>query len=85
MQNGNPGVQPDLSTLSVSGNGDQNQQKQQQQQQQQPPGLGADEAAMTARLNVVWKRLMEIDADGAEARAAAILAGLSFDDSMMRR
>lgn len=28
---------------------------------------------------------MEIDADGAQARAAAILAGLSFDASMMAR
>lgn len=30
----------------------------------------------------VYKRLQEIDADGAEARAAIILAGLSFDSSM---
>ena len=30
----------------------------------------------------VYKRLQEIDAYGAEARAATILAGLSFDNSM---
>jgi hypothetical protein len=29
--------------------------------------------------------LTEIDADGAEARAASILAGLSFEPDMMRR
>jgi ATPase subunit of ABC transporter with duplicated ATPase domains len=32
----------------------------------------------SARLSAVYKRMEEIDADGAEARAAAILAGLSF-------
>lgn len=30
----------------------------------------------------MYKRLQEIDAYGAEARAATILAGLSFDNSM---
>lgn len=30
----------------------------------------------------IYKRLQEIDAYGAEARAATILAGLSFDNSM---
>jgi ATP-binding cassette subfamily F protein 3 len=33
----------------------------------------------------VYQRLEEIDAYGAEARAACILAGLSFTDEMMRR
>ena len=33
----------------------------------------------------VYKRLQEIDAYGAEARAATILAGLSFDNSMQVR
>ena len=33
----------------------------------------------------MYQRLEEIDALGAEARAATILAGLSFDDPMMRR
>jgi ATP-binding cassette subfamily F protein 3 len=33
----------------------------------------------------VWKRLVEIDADGAESRAAAILAGLSFEPADMAR
>ncbi|PNW76832.1 hypothetical protein CHLRE_11g478128v5 [Chlamydomonas reinhardtii] len=46
---------------------------------------GKDEATMAARLNVVYSRLQEIDAYGAEARAAMILAGLSFDEPMMRR
>jgi ATP-binding cassette subfamily F protein 3 len=45
----------------------------------------AEEAAASTRLQLVWKRLVEIDADGAEARAAAILAGLSFDPAMMSR
>jgi ATP-binding cassette subfamily F protein 3 len=74
------------------------QQQQQQQPQKQPDPqkqqdssstssgvTPAEEAAASARLQVVWKRLVEIDADGAEARAAAILAGLSFDSAMMRR
>ncbi|KXZ48205.1 hypothetical protein GPECTOR_29g111 [Gonium pectorale] len=46
---------------------------------------GADEAAMAARLTQVYSRLQEIDAYGAEARAASILAGLSFDAPMMLR
>lgn len=33
----------------------------------------------------MYQRLHEIDADGAEARAAMILAGLSFEPDMMRR
>lgn len=69
-----------------------------QQAKQQQPAQGstatsssssglspAEEAAAAARLQAVWKRLVEIDADGAEARAAAILAGLSFDPAMMHR
>ncbi|GIL87925.1 hypothetical protein Vretifemale_15973 [Volvox reticuliferus] len=47
--------------------------------------LVGDEAAMSARLVAVYQRLQEIDSDGAEARAASILAGLSFDSDMMRR
>uniref|UniRef100_A0A061S0S1 ATP-binding cassette, subfamily F, member 3 n=1 Tax=Tetraselmis sp. GSL018 TaxID=582737 RepID=A0A061S0S1_9CHLO len=48
---------------------------------------GADEHASgdLARLQEVSKRLLEIDAAGAEARAASLLSGLSFDDEMMRR
>ena len=38
-----------------------------------------------ARLEAVSRRLHEIDALGAEARAAAILAGLSFDPGMQRQ
>lgn len=45
----------------------------------------AEEAALSSRLLAVYKRLEEIDAYGAEARAATILAGLSFDADMMRR
>ena len=41
--------------------------------------------AMTARLEKISKRLLEIDAYGAEARAAAILSGLSFTREMMGR
>lgn len=36
------------------------------------------------RLQSVYQRLQEIDADTAEARACTILAGLSFSDEMMR-
>ena len=39
----------------------------------------------SSRLQTVYKRLIEIDADGAPARAASILAGLSFDDDMQQR
>ncbi|KAK9804716.1 hypothetical protein WJX72_001738 [[Myrmecia] bisecta] len=38
-----------------------------------------------ARLTQVYKRLEEIDAYGAEARAAVILSGLSFNPEMQRR
>merc|ERR1712137_1527493 len=37
------------------------------------------------RLPVIYKRLMEIDAATAEARASSILAGLSFDQDMQAR
>lgn len=43
----------------------------------------ADAAA--ARLAAVYTRLADIDADGAPARAASILAGLSFDEAMQGR
>ena len=43
------------------------------------------EAALAMRLAEVHKRLIEIDANDAEARAAAILAGLSFDSDMQHR
>lgn len=46
------------------------------------PGGEGDKAT---RLQAVYKRLQEIDADGAEARAAAILAGLSFTPDMQVR
>jgi ATPase subunit of ABC transporter with duplicated ATPase domains len=41
--------------------------------------------AASARLQEVYSRLQEIDADGAPARAAMILAGLSFDTAMQAR
>lgn len=47
--------------------------------------MSPEEAVLSARLQAVWRRLVEIDADGAEARAASILAGLSFDAAMMAR
>ena len=54
------------------------------QQQPAPKAAGGGgDADLTARLNRVWRRLVEIDADGAEARAAAILSGLSFDAPAM--
>ena len=43
------------------------------------------EAELSARLVKVYERLEEIDAFGAESRAAVILSGLSFDHDMMRR
>ncbi|KAK9827792.1 hypothetical protein WJX74_002330 [Apatococcus lobatus] len=43
------------------------------------------EARAAARLTQVYKRLQEIDADGAQARAAIILSGLSFDSDMQAR
>ncbi len=45
-------------------------------------GKQLSEADAAARLEQVVKRLHEIDAYGAEARAASILSGLSFDTSM---
>ena len=42
------------------------------------------EAVMHVRAQV-YKRLEEIDAHGAEARAGAILAGLSFEPDMQQR
>ena len=45
----------------------------------------ADPDPASARLQEVYARLQEIDADGAPARAASILAGLSFDEAMQRR
>jgi len=49
-----------------------------------PGGAGGD-AELAARLVKVYQRLEEIDAFGAEARAAMILAGLSFTPDMMKR
>ncbi|KAL4442757.1 hypothetical protein ABPG77_006751 [Micractinium sp. CCAP 211/92] len=46
----------------------------------EPDGL-----ALTQRLAAVGKRLHDIDAYGAQARAAAILAGLSFTADMQQR
>ncbi|KAK9867268.1 hypothetical protein WJX84_007223 [Apatococcus fuscideae] len=43
------------------------------------------EARAATRLTQVYKRLQEIDADGAQARAAIILSGLSFDPDMQAR
>mmetsp|Transcript_9139 Transcript_9139/g.17183 ORF Transcript_9139/g.17183 Transcript_9139/m.17183 type:complete len:776 (-) Transcript_9139:93-2420(-) len=42
-------------------------------------------AALTARLTQVYKRMQDIDADGAEARAAQILSGLSFTPEMQAK
>lgn len=44
-----------------------------------------NEAILAERLSEVHKRLIEIDSNDAEARAAAILAGLSFDSPMQLR
>lgn len=46
---------------------------------------GGDDPLAAARLQEVYKRLQEIDADGAEAKAAIILAGLSFTKDMIGR
>ncbi|KAF4351108.1 hypothetical protein CsatB_004827 [Cannabis sativa] len=43
---------------------------------------GADKDAISQRLQQIYKRLEFIDADSAESRAAAILAGLSFTPEM---
>ncbi|KAL6757773.1 ABC transporter family protein [Haematococcus lacustris] len=48
-------------------------------------GAAAEEARLSSRLVEVYARLEEIDAYGAEARAAMILSGLSFTPDMMRR
>lgn len=45
----------------------------------------ADADPASSRLQQVYARLQEIDADGAPARAASILAGLSFDEAMQKR
>eukprot|EP00966_Prymnesium_polylepis_P301812 6972921-Prymnesium_polylepis.1 len=45
----------------------------------------SDEADRLARLNEVLARLVEIDAETAPGRAAAILKGLGFDEGMMAR
>lgn len=45
-------------------------------------GADGKQLELAKRLEAVSKRLLEIDAYGAEARAAAILAGLSFDTDM---
>ncbi|KAL9242944.1 hypothetical protein vseg_016899 [Gypsophila vaccaria] len=44
-----------------------------------------DKDAITERLQEIYKRLELIDADSAEARAASILAGLSFSPEMQRK
>lgn len=47
-----------------------------------PAATGPEQLELARRLEAVSKRLHEIDAYGAEARAASILAGLSFDPAM---
>jgi len=48
------------------------------------PGTSEEQRrSHTARLAEIYARLEEIDAFSAEARAASILAGLSFDDRLM--
>ncbi|EEE58090.1 ABC transporter F family member 3 [Oryza sativa Japonica Group] len=46
---------------------------------------GLDKDAISKRLEEIYKRLEFIDADAAEARAASILAGLSFTPEMQRK
>lgn len=45
----------------------------------------AEKDAISQRLQQIYKRLEFIDADSAEARAASILAGLSFSPEMQRK
>ncbi|KAJ4785286.1 ATP-binding cassette sub-family F member 3 [Rhynchospora pubera] len=47
--------------------------------------LDKDSDAVSKRLQEIYKRLEFIGADAAEARAASILAGLSFSQEMMRK
>ncbi|KAJ3689153.1 hypothetical protein LUZ61_018317 [Rhynchospora tenuis] len=47
--------------------------------------LEKDSDAISKRLQEIYKRLEFIGADAAEARAASILAGLSFSQEMMRK
>ena len=47
--------------------------------------LLSDTGGSAARLSAVYARLNEIDAYGAEARAAAILSGLSFSPEQQKR
>nr|QNQ79026.1 ABC transporter F family member 3 [Paeonia lactiflora] len=44
-----------------------------------------DKDAISHRLEEIYKRLVTIDADSAESRAASILAGLSFTPEMQRK
>ncbi|KAM7279333.1 hypothetical protein ACFE04_006467 [Oxalis oulophora] len=48
-------------------------------------GASVDKDAISTRLAEIYKRLELIDADSAEARAATILAGLSFTPEMQRK
>lgn len=52
---------------------------------QKPEHQAESTAKAATRLTEVYKRLEEIDAHSAEARAASILAGLSFDAAAQRR
>lgn len=47
--------------------------------------VSIDKDAIAQRLQEIYKRLELIDADSAEARAASILAGLSFSPEMQHR
>jgi len=47
--------------------------------------LGRLETAEPEEMGEIWNRLIEIDADGAPARAAEILAGLGFDHENQQR
>ncbi|PON73599.1 Phosphonate C-P lyase system [Parasponia andersonii] len=46
---------------------------------------GIDKDAISQRLEEIYKRLELVDADSAESRAAAILAGLSFSTEMQQK
>jgi ATP-binding cassette subfamily F protein 3 len=84
-----------MEQLSAAQHGEEGQDQVDGQRQQQgaappaangsAPAAGTDGLAATQRLAAIAKRLHEIDAYGAQARAAAILAGLSFTPDMQAR
>eukprot|EP00250_Pteridium_aquilinum_P019406 c24419_g1_i1 orf=140-2392(+) len=84
------------SAVSVSGTSDQNPSKSNGGALSQdhskasngfiePKSTEHDKDSISQRLGDIYKRLELIDADSAEARAASILAGLSFTSDMQHR